>query len=444
MGVTLGLGGSADGRIGAALMAVEAATIPRPAKAVTTAATSTLAVPRWGVVGTGAESFASCMRVGCAQAWRPRIGMSARLPRCRPVGIAYSRSPSEGRQAYSPPMDPLPIEYAAATDGTRIAYTRYPGASPAFLGVNTPGTQAIAFRTVWQREFHTRFLRERSGVYFDWRGTGLSDSLRRPLSIDSLVADLEAVTLAIGEPVDARFTGRACFAGCLHAAEHPTRYRSIQLTGASIRPGENWQGLHNRPGWDLNYSEHLRGLARSYYDVSPREAVRVARLWEEGVPKDTWAAYLEAEKGCDLTDVLPRIAVPAWVTATRPADYEVAAVIASLLPDATLSIYEPQATRPDVADIERERWDVQLGVRLGEPLSRPIDAPRTTTDTADLTPRQREVLGLIVSRGLTDAEIAKELTLSERTVQHHVAGILGKLNVRNRVQAANWAREHGL
>jgi NarL family two-component system response regulator LiaR len=62
-------------------------------------------------------------------------------------------------------------------------------------------------------------------------------------------------------------------------------------------------------------------------------------------------------------------------------------------------------------------------------------------DPEHLTPREREVLGLI-ARGLSNRLIARELALSEKTVKAHVSAILGKLGVADRTQAALWAVRH--
>ncbi|MEV6836912.1 response regulator transcription factor [Streptomyces sp. NPDC051133] len=75
------------------------------------------------------------------------------------------------------------------------------------------------------------------------------------------------------------------------------------------------------------------------------------------------------------------------------------------------------------------------------------DAERTgaavPADLAALTPREREVLTLM-GRGLSNTELAAELTLSEATVKSHVARIFAKVGLRDRAQAVVLAYETGL
>ncbi|AXI80938.1 response regulator [Peterkaempfera bronchialis] len=70
-------------------------------------------------------------------------------------------------------------------------------------------------------------------------------------------------------------------------------------------------------------------------------------------------------------------------------------------------------------------------------------APAVHRDLAALTPREREVLTLM-GRGLSNSELAHELTLSEATVKTHVARIFAKLTLRDRAQAVVLAYETGL
>lgn len=123
-----------------------------------------------------------------------------------------------------------------------------------------------------------------------------------------------------------------------------------------------------------------------------------------------------------IVDAL-RAGASGFLTKDVPRQELVAAVKAVANGDAVLS---PKVTR-------------QLLDRVAHRL--PQTTP--TQDLETLTDREREVLQLIAG-GLSNAEIATALVVAEPTAKRHVSNLLGKLGLRDRVQAVIYAYEHGV
>ena len=90
------------------------------------------------------------------------------------------------------------------------------------------------------------------------------------------------------------------------------------------------------------------------------------------------------------------------------------------------------------------RGEVVLHPRIARRLMAEVSGPAKPHDpAAHLTPREMEVLQLI-AQGRSNAEIAAELYITERTVKAHVSNLLGKLHLSDRTQVAVYAWREGL
>ncbi len=96
------------------------------------------------------------------------------------------------------------------------------------------------------------------------------------------------------------------------------------------------------------------------------------------------------------------------------------------------------------AVLAADRGEVQLHPEVAKRLMHEVVAPTKTADRLDeLTEREREVLSLL-GQGMSNKEIARSISVSEKTVKAHVSSILNKLNLPGRTHAALYAVKHGL
>jgi predicted ATPase/DNA-binding CsgD family transcriptional regulator len=102
-----------------------------------------------------------------------------------------------------------------------------------------------------------------------------------------------------------------------------------------------------------------------------------------------------------------------------------------------LAIFESLGATPAVESLRQQLHTAGVqGVPRGP-------RPATQQNPFGLTPRQMEVF-LLLAESLSNADIARRLTISPYTVEHHVTAVLAKLNVSSRQEAATLAWEHDL
>ena len=155
----------------------------------------------------------------------------------------------------------------------------------------------------------------------------------------------------------------------------------------------------------------LDGIEATRRIVRARAATRVLILTTFGLDGYVYDALRAGASGFMLKDASPE---------------EIAAAVRIVASGEAL--LAPAVTRSVIEEFARQR-----------PAVEPVPPPAVT----ELTPREREVFELLV-RGRSNPEICQRLVISEATAKTHVARILQKLGLRDRVQAVIYAYESGL
>jgi two-component system nitrate/nitrite response regulator NarL len=104
---------------------------------------------------------------------------------------------------------------------------------------------------------------------------------------------------------------------------------------------------------------------------------------------------------------------------------------------------EPEAMLESLRDVAQGRLALSPGIAdlLASALRQ--EARPLNPEEAGLTKRERQILGLL-THGVSNKVIARELGIAEGTVKVHIKNLLKKLHLRSRTEAAVWAVEHGL
>ena len=187
-------------------------------------------------------------------------------------------------------------------------------------------------------------------------------------------------------------------------------------------------------------------------EVSEDERVRIIMLTTFDIDEYVYSAVRAGASGFLLKDTPPEQLLEAIRTVHR-GDAVIAPSATRRLLEQMIPVLDSPAPAAPVAPVADSAQATPPAAGSELPKATFIPAEHASFEPVQdyphrelieqLSPREFEVLGLI-ARGLSNAEITRELVLSEATVKTHVSHVLAKLGARDRVQAVIMAYEAGI
>ena len=345
------------------------------------------------------------------------------------------------------------ISYARSVDGVVLAFMVTGNGPPV---VQVPWVPFSNLQMEWENPLY-RGVFEHMGrhltlVQYDGRGTGHSQRDVADLSLDAMVADIEAVVERAGHK---QFSLWGQYISCPHvlayAARNPDRVQRVALFGGGAR---SWLSMNAQQtqallslieqDWDL----FVDTAAHQWLGWSAGEAGRqAANALRGAVTPQVARATLQAASAVDVSDELANVTAPVLVLHRRgmtQIPVGVSRSLAESLPHGRMLSLE--GSQPWLFG-DRAEAVVDLLVRFFrdgvEPPESTAVAGSLPDINADLTPREVAVLRLLAAGG-SNAEIARDLALSVHTVERHIANVYRKIDARGRADATSYELRHGL
>ena len=350
-----------------------------------------------------------------------------------------------GRAAYDRTVTgaaPQTVRFCRAPDGVRLAYAVH-GSGPPLL-VSTCWLSQLQYD--WESPVWRHFLRDlgrfATVIRYDERGHGLSDWDIADWSLEARVADLEAVADDAG--LD-RFALMAMSQGgppsLTYAARHPERLSRLICYGTSAalmheatpQERELYEvfGQMVKVGYGRPDSVFRRVFTSLMIPGATEEQMRwLDHLQKVATSADNAYAAREARASSDVRHLLGLLDLPTLVLHSRGdqlTDFQKGRYLASHIRGARFVTLESDN---HILLGEERAWPRFVReVEAFMAADHGVAGPPAAVDALSL--REREVLAL-AARGLTNEEIAAELTLSVRTVERHLHNIYAKLGVSGR------------
>lgn len=345
------------------------------------------------------------------------------------------------------------IRYLQTSDHLKLAWTET-GAGPVLVKASNWLTHLeydweSPIWSHWLRFFGERFR----FVRYDERGCGMSDWNVDDLSFDRRVADLEAVIEAAGirEPIALLGISQGASICIAYAVRHPERVSRLVMYGAYARgalrrndPEQNrlFRAVVDviRVGWASDNPAFRQVFTSRFIPGASDEQVKWFNdLCRKTASPPAAAALMESRSEIDIVELLPQVETPTLVLHGRD--------------DAVVPIAEGRLIAAGIRGAQFVELDSRNHIllenepawqRFGEEVAEFLGAAPAAEDSAfaSLSPREREILARL-TEGLSNAEIAERLGVSEKTVRNHLSHLFDKLGVWSRAQAMVLARDRG-
>ncbi|MGH7751206.1 MAG: alpha/beta fold hydrolase [Gemmatimonadales bacterium] len=338
------------------------------------------------------------------------------------------------------------VQFATTDDGVRIAYTVSGAGYPLFW---LPHFLASNVQLEW--EFPQQYVYGWLGqhftvIRFDCRGLGLSDRAVEDLSLGARFRDLRAVArkLKLDRFALVGIEGGGNLATA-YAAAYPDEVSHLTLINWTPRFRDEANGGRQRAlgvlldqDWDM-LAENIGGVAFGYDQPA---AAGYGRLVRASVSQEMARRYGAELLNEDLFPAMEQVRAQSLVIHSQVNFYsseESARAAASVIPDARMLAFEG-----GLAQHIQRLVDSVVEFMKPQGATEAERAPAVAAAAASiLTLREIEVLTLLV-KGLSNREMADQLTLSPRTVERHLENVYRKTGARNRAEATAYAFTNGL